>query len=434
LALLAGFGVTAFGIAPLVPDASDMPTRHIVQDLPVPTDLDEQLEALAGYALRLNRSDSTRAGDTPESLLRRLGATDADAARWLRQDPLARKLLEGRSGKRITANVDVHGRLQSLVARYPLPDHDGQFQRLTLMRNAQGQWQARHEVALLEATTRLASGDIHSSLFAATDAAGLPDAVAVQLADIFATDIDFHRQLRKGDSFSLVYEALLADGEPVAWNQGAGRVLAAQFTNQGKTYQALWFGAGKDGLKNGFKGGYYDFSGESKQRAFLASPMEFSRVTSGFAMRFHPVLQRWRAHTGVDYGAPVGTPVRSVGEGIVESAGYQGGYGQAVVLRHSGGQTTLYGHLSRIDVRKGQSVDQGQRIGSVGATGLATGPHLHFEFRVNGVHRDPLQIARQAQPVPLAAAQRPLFQQTLAQWRAPLLAAENLGPVPSRFE
>jgi murein DD-endopeptidase MepM/ murein hydrolase activator NlpD len=149
-------------------------------------------------------------------------------------------------------------------------------------------------------------------LFAATDEAGLPDAVSpARLADIFAADIDFHRELRKGDTFNLVYEALTADGEPVAWNEGAGRVLAAEFVNAGRTHQAVWF-VGGDG-----RGSYYGADGRSRKRAFLASPVEFSRVTSGFAMRMHPVLQRMRQHNGVDYGAPVGTPVRSVADGVV---------------------------------------------------------------------------------------------------------------------
>jgi murein DD-endopeptidase MepM/ murein hydrolase activator NlpD len=180
----------------------------------------------------------------------------------------------------------------------------------------------------------------------------------------------------------------------------------------------VWF---KD--SNG-KGGFYGFDGESKRRAFLASPMEFSRVTSGFSMRFHPILKNWRAHLGVDYGAPTGTAVRTVGDGIVDFAGWQNGYGNVIQIRHSNDRTTLYGHLSRIDVRKGQHIEQGMRIGAVGATGWATGPHLHFEFRVKGQHQDPLVIAKTSEAVVLSAASRAQFVTVAQSMRQQLQAAE----------
>jgi murein DD-endopeptidase MepM/ murein hydrolase activator NlpD len=239
-------------------------------------------------------------------------------------------------------------------------------------------------------------------LFAATDDARIPDSVAVQIAEIFAVDIDFHRQLRKGDSFSLVYDTLTADGEPVPWSQGAGRVLAAEFVNAGRAYQAVWFE--RDG-----KGAYFDAQGRSRKKTFLASPLEFSRVSSGFAMRMHPILQQMRAHKGVDYSAPPGTPVRVVGNGTVQFAGWQGGFGKVVFVSHGNDRTTVYAHLSRIDVRQGQRVSQGDRIGAVGSTGWATGPHLHFEFRVGGVHKDPLTIAKASESVEIDAASRAAF-------------------------
>ena len=426
---LAGFGVTAFGIAPMADDPARLPQRLITQTIELPS-VSGQLEALAQQGLTLSRGEVTRASDTADSLLRRLGVADVEAAHWLRSDPTARALFTGRPGKLVTAQVSGGGRLLSLVARYPadtdLPAQGaGEFQRLRLTRG-EGGWQALLERGTLEATARLASGTIRSSLFAATDEAGIPDAVAVQMAEMFATDIDFHRALRKGDTFSVVYEALLADGEPIFWNGGSGRVLAAEFVNDGRSHQAVWFGEGK--------GGYYDFNGNSKRKAFLASPMEFSRVTSGFAMRFHPILQRWRAHLGVDYGAPTGTPVRSVGDGVVEFAGVQGGYGNVVQVRHSGERMTVYAHLSRTDVRKGQRVEQGQRIGAVGATGWATGPHLHFEFRVNGQHQDPMMIAKASETIALEASQRPRFVQQAQLLRTKLAVADDLGGQPGRVE
>jgi len=213
----------------------------------------------------------------------------------------------------------------------------------------------------------------------------LPDAVAIQLADIFSGDVDFHKDLRKGDRFSVIYESLVHAGETVR----PGRILAAEFVNQGKTFQAVLF-QHTDG-----QWGYYGFDGKSLRKAFLRSPLEFSRVTSGFSMRFHPVLQQWRAHKGIDYAAPVGTRVRATGDGVVEIAGRQGGYGNLVVLRHQGKFTTWYGHLSGFGkgITKGRRVSQGETIGYVGMTGLATGPHLHYEFRINDVHQNPLRMA-----------------------------------------
>jgi len=270
------------------------------------------------------------------------------------------------------------------------------------------------ETAPMSAQLRLGSGTIRSTLFAATDEARLPDPVATQLAEMFGTDIDFHRELRKGDTFSVVYEALTADGEPITWNQSSGRVLAAEFVNNGKSHSAVWFQDGND------KGGYYGFDGQSKRRSFLSSPVEFSRVTSGFSMRFHPILQQWRQHLGVDYGAPTGTAVRNVGDGVVTFAGWQNGYGNVIQIQHANERTTLYGHLSRIDVRVGQRVDQGTVIGAVGATGWATGPHLHFELKVKGEHQDPLLIAKASEAVTLSPAAQARFAVVAKEFRQQL--------------
>ena len=297
-----------------------------------------------------------------------------------------------------------------------------------MSRGAQGAWRAIEEAVPLQSQTRLASGTIRSSLFAASDEARIPDSIAVQMAELFAADIDMHRELRRGDTFSVVYEALTADGEPIAWAQGTGRVLAAEFINGGKTYQAAWF---RDA--NG-RGGYFDFNGQSKKRAFLASPMEFSRMTSGFAMRFHPLLQKWRAHLGVDYAAPTGTPVRTVGDGLVEFAGWQNGYGNVVQIKHNNERSTLYAHMSRIDVKKGQRIEQGQRVGAVGSTGWSTGPHLHFEFRVNGQHQDPLRIAKASEAVAIAPAAKAEFAALAQTLQVKLDVAETLVGARGRGE
>jgi murein DD-endopeptidase MepM/ murein hydrolase activator NlpD len=429
VALLAGFGISAVAIAPLAPDAADLPQRLVTETVAL-DGLDHQLQALAALEIPLVRNEITRATDTPESLLARLGVTDRSAALFLRGDPTGRQLLAGRGGKMVQARTDASGSLTELVARWPAARPElarTHFTRMTVSRIA-GQWLARVETAPLQSATRLAGGTIRSSLFAATDEAGLPDAVAAQLAEIFSTDIDFHRELKRGDSFSVVYETLTADGEPVAWNEGVGRVLAAEFVNGGRTHQAIWFQQA-DG-----RGGFFAPDGSSRKRTFLASPMEFSRVSSGFAMRMHPILQTWRQHRGVDYAAPKGTPVRTVGDGIVDFAGWQNGYGNVVRIQHGSGRATLYAHLSRFDVRRGQRVEQGQRIGAVGATGWATGPHLHFEFHVNGVHQDPLRIAKAAETVPLAPQARPAFAVAARTMQVKLDAADALASAPARVE
>ena len=206
--------------------------------------------------------------------------------------------------------------------------------------------------------------------------------------------------MRKGDRFSVVYETLTHQGKPVR----TGRILAAEFVNNGNTYRAFWYGSDSSG-------GYYTADGKNIRKAFLRSPLEFSRITSGFTTaRFHPVLQTWRAHKGIDFGAPTGTKIRATADGVVEFAGRQNGYGNVVILRHQNAYTTLYGHMSGFasGLRKGQRVSQSEVIGYVGATGLASGPHLHYEFRINGIHQNPMTIAMPSAP-PLTTAQLPDF-------------------------
>lgn len=360
--------------------------------------MDTQVQSLSNSSLRLFRTTTSRTSDNADSMLARLGVTDKAAADFMRSQPLVRESLLGRAGRLLSAETDEDNHLLKLTTRWA-SDSNNHFQRLVIEQTGQG-FSARIESGELKATIKLASGLIQTSLFAATDDARIPDSVAMQLADIFSGDIDFHRSLRKGDQFTVSYETLEADGEPLK----TGKVLSAEFVNKGKPYQAMWFQASADK-----QGGYYNLSGQSLRRAYLASPLAFSRVTSGFSMRFHPILQTWRAHLGVDYAAPKGTPVRNVGIGVVESAGVMGGYGNAVVVKHNNGHSTLYAHLSKTLVKRGQSVSQGQAIGLVGATGWATGPHLHFEFRVNGKHQDPLLLARQSETIPVPAHARERF-------------------------
>ncbi len=423
--VLLGTGATAFAVATFVPDPSSVPVRQIIESVPSTSQnaaaqsllSPSEPKAIAPFVLY--RSDTTRANDTADSLLRRLGVLDAAAAQFIKSDALARQALLGRSGRGMTAEVDANNALIALNVRWA-PDDGAKFQRLVIQRSNHV-ISSRLETAPLIANTRLASGTIKSSLFAATDEARIPDGVAVQLAEIFSGDIDFIRALRKGDRFNVVYESLEADGEQLR----SGRVLSADFVNAGKMYSAVWF---QEPSTQGVmaKGQYYTVDGNSLRKAFLASPLEFSRVTSGFGGRMHPIAQQFRMHNGVDYAAPTGTPIRSVGDGVVEFAGVQRGYGNVVEIMHRDGKSTLYAHMSRIAVSKGQRIAQGDNIGAVGSTGWSTGPHLHFEFRVKGVHHDPMTLAHENNTVPLNAASRPAFDRLAATVRKDLAAAASL--------
>jgi murein DD-endopeptidase MepM/ murein hydrolase activator NlpD len=428
--LLAGVGVAAFAVAPMAPDAASLPQRLITETV-FAEPAEPQLEALAANRVDLYFSDTTRAGDSVPTVLRRLGVNDVAAIALLRNEPAVLRLFDGRGGRSVQVRARADGSLQELIGRSPAQSSERlstHFTRLVVSRNADGKLTIKEETAALQSQVKLASGTIKSSLFAASDEARVPDAIAVQMAEIFAADIDMHRELRRGDTFSVVYESMTADGEAIGWGQSTGRVLAAEFVNAGKTHQAVWY-RGADG-----RGAYFDLAGQSKKRAFLASPMEFSRVTSGFAMRFHPIHQTWRRHLGVDYAAPTGTPVRSVGDGVVEFAGQQNGYGNVVKIRHTNDRSTLYAHLSRIDVRNGQRVEQGGRVGAVGSTGWSTGPHLHFEFRVNGDHQDPLRIAKASETLTLPAASKAEFAALAKSLQAQLDVADTLIGARGRAE
>jgi len=413
-AVLLGTGVTAFGIAPLAPDASDLPVRQVVDSLVLPEAFGSSPLMAHQEGFTLYRSETVRRDDNANSLLQRLGVTDSEAQAFLRNDPLARQLFAGRPGKLVAVETSDRHELQRLSARW-LSSDERTFERLVIERSAGG-LQSRVEKGELTASNRLASGEIHSSLFSATDAIGLPDSVAIQLAEMFSANIDFRRDLRRGDRFSLVYEVLEGDGEALR----AGRILSAEFINAGRAYHAVWF------EEPGHKGGYYDFEGQSSLREYLSSPLEFTRVSSGYGMRFHPVHGDRRAHLGVDFAAPTGTPVRTIGDGVVTFSGRQGGYGNVVFVQHRKGHVTVYAHLSRIDVQRGQRIGQGDRVGAVGCTGTCTGPHLHFEFRDNGRHLDPLVALRNSESVPLNPALRPRFEAVAQAQRQMLDAAATV--------
>ena len=318
------------------------------------------------------REDRMQRGDTNHGLLARLAIREADIRQLLRQ----RVLQQLRPGTIVTAEVRAGG------------SHEGELVWLGFLtgrdvvarieRVGQGLVVSEQRAEIVNRTV-MKSAVIRSSLFAAADVAGIPDGVAIQLTEVFGSDIDFHRELREGDRFSVVYEMYTVDGRPLR----AGRVLAAEFVNQGRKYRAL-----------GYADNFYAPDGKNMRKGMLRSPLELSRVSSGFGMRMHPLHKAWRVHQGVDYAAPAGTRVRAVGDGIVEFAGRQGGYGNLVVVRHDSRVSTFYAHLKATGrgIRKGARVAHGDTIGLVGQTGWATGPHLHYEFRVEGAARNPLSV------------------------------------------
>jgi len=390
IAFLAVSGVVAAfaTIAPNNQAAALPPTMVIVEALTLQA---REIPATGQYV----QEEQFQRGDTLGGFLGRLGIEESAIPRLVRA-PALRAL---RPGSNVRADLGADGSpraLSFLTGRDTLVKIVPEGER----------FRAIEEQAAFETRVTMKASVIRSSLFAATDEVGIPDSVAMQLADVFGGDIDFHRDLRKGDRFTVVYEQHHLGGRPVR----AGRLLAAEFVNQGRTLRAVHYGSG-----------YYAPDGKNLRKAFLRSPLEFSRVSSGFGMRRHPIQSSWRSHKGVDYAAPMGTRVRAVGDAVVEFAGAKGGYGNVVILRHNGRYSTVYAHLSRIAVRRGARIAQTDTVGYVGQTGWATGAHLHYEFRVAGEARNPLSIA-------LPAAQ-PLPQQQLTAFGAqaePLVARLDL--------
>lgn len=396
------FGVVAaFGIVPDTP-LEDIPVQRIVLDLPLPNiPQTNDANIILWQQERIQRNDSVA------SLLARLKINSEDKSGFLHDARNIKTMRRLVPGKTIHAQTTAAGEL--LALRY-FPGGSEQL----LIEKTDGTFKENKSQFNIETHIKMKSGVIRSSLFAATDGANVPDSVAIQIAEIFASDIDFHRDLRKEDRFKVVYELRYSNGEPT----GAGRVLAVEFINKGKTYQAVYFEA------NDKERGYYTPDGKNLRRAFLRSPLKFSRISSGFTRsRYHPVLKKWRAHKGVDYAARRGTPVRATANGTVAVSTRQRGYGKLIILKHRGRYSTAYAHLSAFakGLRKGKRVNQGDIIGYVGSTGLATGPHLHYEFRINGVQRNPLRVVMPA-AIPLAAKNVPAFNKNTE----PLMARLNM--------
>ncbi len=381
--------VTAFGIMPQTTfNSSEQKT--IVEDIALPA----LAAATASTTATFWRNERVQHGDTVAELLRRLSVEDSVASNYLLKDKAASSLRQLAVGKEVQSEIAADG---SLLALRFLSNSGEQ---IVIEKNGDS-FKTNTLPVQLEQRVFMRTGEIKSSLYAATDAAGLPDPVSNQMADIFGGDIDFHHDLRKGDTFTVVYEVNYSNGEPVR----SGRILSAEFVNQGHAFRAVYF------QTSSTSGDYYTPDGKSMHKAFLRSPLEYSRISSSFSLsRFHPILNKWRAHKGVDFAAPMGAKVKVTSDGIVAMVGKQGGYGNVIMINHAGKYTTVYGHLSRFaaGLHRGQRVSQGDIIGYVGMTGLATGPHLHYEFKVDGTQRDPLRVAL-PDGAPISAAQKTAF-------------------------
>ncbi len=336
---------------------------------------------------------TVRRGETLSQILQRSGVNDARLLQYVRGHTEARPFHRIKTGQVLRLQASPEGQLQELAT------DAGEDATLHLQRTDTG-FRVLQQPRLYETQTAYATGTIESSLFEDGLAAGMSEGLILRLVEIFGWDIDFAQQLRRGDSFAVIHEEKFRHGQKAA----DGALLAAEFVNQGKVYRAV---AWRDAYG---RVEYYTPEGLSLRRPFLRTPVEFSRISSRFSSRFHPILKTWRAHTGVDYAAPSGTPVRATSAGRVAALGWNGGYGKAITIRHGGTYSTLYGHLSRFHagVRVGGLVEQGQVIGYVGSTGLATGPHLHYELHVHGAYQNPLTFKFPA-AAPIPAAHKPDF-------------------------
>ena len=371
------FGIyAAFGIAPQTM-VGTIATSTVLETIALPnTDsaVTDNTEQQFWY------KDHVRRDDTLNNVLSRLNIYNRDAINFIRNDAVASEIAYAlKPGRTIEAQTDNDGNLISL-------EYELETDLFINVNQTESGFKASKVVHTLENRPILKSAKIRNSLFGATDDAGIPDSVAIQVAEMFESEIDFNTDLRRGDQFNVIYEGSYDQGELIK----TGDVLAAEFINNGKTHKAVGYRDDTGEMQ------YYTPEGKSLHKSFLRSPLEFTRVSSGFSLgRFHPILQRMKAHKGTDLAAPAGTRIKASGDAVVDFVGQKGGYGNVVVLKHDNGISTVYGHLSRFadGLRRGQKITQGNIIGFVGMTGLATGPHLHYEFLMNGQPRDPMTVA-----------------------------------------
>lgn len=395
-------GVSVLGVltavATVPAEAPVFAEEHVEAIQLAPLSLSDSADDVYWYEARFG------SGDTFAAFLDRLQVDVAEIGAVVRDRTAMAVLRLLRPGTQVQAQVTADGVLRSLsfvTSRDSL---------VALERTASGFKTIDRRLKLnREIVARAAS--VRSSLFAAADSSGIPDSIARQLDTVFGGEIDFSRGFRRGDRFTVVYEMLYYQGRLIR----PGRLLAAEVVHEGQVRRAAWF-------EQGETHGYFTPEGESLKQEFLRSPLEVSRITSGFEQRVNPLSRTWQAHKGIDYAAPIGTPVRATGDGTVEFVGSRSGYGNVIVLRHRGGYSTLYAHLNDFaeGLKQGSRVAQGEVIGGVGRTGWATGPHLHYEFRVRNEHVDPRTVA--------LPGSTPIDSRQLANFRA------QLAPLTARLD
>jgi len=384
------------------PTASNGPTPVTQTDKPSLAELDETIRGKDHWI-----KEKVKSGDSLSKIFPRLGLSASLLHRIVNSSKEAKQLANIRPGEILKVHLDADNAFLGLIHQRSrirslqiLPEGDG-FKTRSIERG-------------LETRIAQTSGTITNSLYRGAQRAGLSNELTMELANIFGWDIDFALEIRAGDHFSLIYEEEFLDGE----KYGSGAILAAEFVNRGNVFRAVRYDDGDGNVS------YYSPDGHSMRKAFLRAPVDFRRISSRFTKaRWHPVLSKKRPHRGVDYAAATGTPIKASGDGRIIFRGKKGGYGNAVIIKHGSQYTTLYGHLSKFNrkAKQGSRVRQGQVIGYVGKTGLATGPHLHYEFRVNGVHRNPLTIK-----LPAAAPIDKKFRQDFTAKSASLLAQLDL--------
>ncbi|MFM8676062.1 MAG: M23 family metallopeptidase [Burkholderiaceae bacterium] len=378
--------ITAFGLSGISEAESRVLNQQVAIEIK-PEALELQMKALAAHGLELTREDEVRKNDSFESLLERLGVEDRDARQYLRKDTRTAGILRNSAGQTALVRTDLEGRLLRLQLLNKLD-------AWIVERTGEGQFTTRTARLGSEMRIEHRSVQVGRSFYGAMDEAGVPEAITEQVVTLFESDLDFRRQVSSGDIVRVIYENQLVGGRDI----GAFKLLAVRFEAGQKTYEALYFEHPETR-----KGNYYDAQGRSVKRGFLAEPLRYTRMSSGFTTyRLHPLFGDPRAHRGVDYAAPYGTPVRSVADGVVVSKGWSTGYGNTVEIKHNERYSTLYAHLSDYAPKmvRGKNVNMGEVIGFVGTTGWATGPHLHYEFRVNGRHVDPSRIIAENPLVP----------------------------------
>jgi len=335
-------------------------------------------------------------GDTLSTLFEKVGLPATSVHEVLASDKQAKQFSQLKHGQKLEFELTPDGQLNNLHSKV------SDVETITLTKNDKG-YVFNRVTAKPTVRTAYVHGVINSSLSQSAARAGLSHSLTMDMASVFGYDVDFAQDIRQGDEFDVIYEQKVVNGKAV----GNGPILSARFTNRGKTYTAVRY-TNKQGSSS-----YYTADGNSMRKAFIRTPVDFARISSRFSMgRKHPILNKIRAHKGVDYAAPRGTPIKAAGDGKVLLAGRRGGYGNTVIIQHGNTYRTLYGHMQGFakGVKTGGSVKQGQVIGYIGTTGLSTGPHLHYEFQVNGVHVDPLgQKLPMADPI--AKAERARFLQ-----------------------